>query len=170
MPAQSTACVSLQSTKSVNEALHVSVCWWPIISRRRSSLGPLRRVAHALPARCSAAGSAMLPVQTGQFHTSPAGALSSPKHSTWNHSIMQSSMSQPTISPADGRWQMQYSGSLAASEVEGPAARMHAWAPSRAGSVTTLAGQCAVGAAWLIAPSRLAPSHTCAVQCMGPGV
>uniref|UniRef100_A0A8D9AWK5 Uncharacterized protein n=2 Tax=Cacopsylla melanoneura TaxID=428564 RepID=A0A8D9AWK5_9HEMI len=47
----------------------------------------------------------------GQYHF-PFGLVVSETHAKWNHSIGQSGLSQPIISPYDTCWQTQYVGSF----------------------------------------------------------
>lgn len=47
----------------------------------------------------------------GQNHL-PLGLVVRPTHAKWNHSMGQSSLSQPIISPYDTWWHRQYVGSF----------------------------------------------------------
>lgn len=75
----------------------------PAITRQRY----LRRGWWWCPAAAAAALLGfMLATHSGQYH-SPSGSALSPTHSKWNHSMVQSGLSQPTMLPAEGLLHMQ---------------------------------------------------------------
>mmetsp|Transcript_978 Transcript_978/g.2776 ORF Transcript_978/g.2776 Transcript_978/m.2776 type:complete len:208 (+) Transcript_978:77-700(+) len=96
--------------------------------------------------------------QGGQYHF-PSGCSVRPTHSKWNHSMGQSSESQPTMSPNDTRLHRQYTGSLGSTTCSsaGPNGATPAGAAGTTTGVTAAAAaanssrraRLAAAAAWL---------------------